>query len=141
MPVPGQFVAGQFVGDNSSRTIRSGQLVAKYKIIFIESTASTSATLFSSLPLPNQLYFLSHSCFHSATLLHHSRFHFRNIPLINTASISATLFSSLPLLFQLHFFHHSRFHFSNILLINPASISATLSCLQIYLLQDFIVCL
>jgi len=31
--VSGQFVAGQFVADNSSRTIRGGQLVAKYDII------------------------------------------------------------------------------------------------------------
>src|SRR6218665_1954988 len=93
--VPGQFVAGQFVADNSSRTIRRGQFVAKYKINFIESTASISATLFTPIPLPLQQYS----------------------------------------------FHQSRFHFINILFTNPASISAKLSCLQIYLLQDFIVCL
>jgi len=75
----GQFVAGQFVADNSLRTIRCGQFVAKYKINFIGSTASISATLFSSIPLPLQQHYF-----------HHSRFHISYI------------FSSLPLPFQLH---------------------------------------
>src|SRR6218665_1509976 len=94
------------------RTIRLGQYVAKYNINFIESTASISAAFFSSIPLPLQQHYF-----------HHTRFHLRNILLINLASISAKLFSSLPRLFQLHFFHLSRFHFSNILFINPTFIS------------------
>src|SRR6218665_2221374 len=98
--------------NNSSRTTCRGQFVAKYNINFIKSTASISATFFSSIPLPLQQHHF-----------HHSRFHFRNIFLINPASISARLFSSLPRPFQLHFFLHSRFHFISILIINLAFIS------------------
>src|SRR6218665_3368572 len=73
--VPGQFVAGQFVADNSSRTIRRGQFVQNLKLIFIES----------SLLLPFQQHYF-----------HQSRFRFSNIILITSASISASLFFITP---------------------------------------------
>src|SRR6218665_1290226 len=138
--------------NNSSRTTCRGQFVAKYNINFIKSTASISATFFSSIPLPLQQHHFHHSRFSISPtlfsspplpllqyLFHHSRFHFRNILLINPASISATLLSSFPLPLQQYSYHQSRLHFILILFINSASTSATLSCLQIYLLQDVIV--
>src|SRR6218665_1211705 len=112
--VPGQFVADNSSQDNSSRTIRRrtirrGQFVAKYKINLIESTASISATLFSSIPLPLQQHYF-----------HHSRFHISYIIFTTSASISATLFitpdstsetflSLIPLPFLQHYFRHFRF--------------------------------
>src|SRR6218665_1399863 len=123
--------------DNSSRTTRRGQFVAKYqKIYFIESTASTSATLFSSLPLPYQLHFSSlplpfqlhffitpdstSETFLSLIPLpflqhyfRHFRFHFRYTFFITPASTSAIFFSSTPLSFHKHSFHQSRVLFSN----------------------------
>ena len=154
---------GQLIADNLSQTIRRRQFVVKYNINFIESTASISATFFSSIPLPLQQHSFHHSCFHfsytffinpasifatffsslSLQLHQHSfrqsRFHFSNILFINPASISAIFVSSHPLPLPQNSFYQSSFHFINILFINPASISATLSCLQVYLLQDFII--
>jgi len=115
---------GQLVADNLSQTIRRRQFVVKYNINFIESTASISATFFSSIPLPLQQHSFHHSRFHfratfsslSLPLPQHSsywsRFHFSNTLFITIASTPATFFSSIPLPFQQHSFHQSLFHFS-----------------------------
>src|SRR6218665_4025967 len=89
--VLGQFVAGQFVADNSSRTIRRGQFVATYKIEFTESTASISATFFSSILLRlQQLSF------------HHSHFHFSYTFIMTPAFNSAIFVSSLSVTLLQH---------------------------------------
>src|SRR6218665_3523008 len=106
----------RFLGSRTirRRTIRRGQFVAKYKINFIERTVSIPATLFSSIPLPYQLHFLS------LPLPFQLQF------FITTDSTSETFLSLIPLPFLQHYYHHFRFHFCNIIFITSASISATL---------------
>ena len=87
--VPGQLVARHFVADNLSQNIilvllkiSNGDSFFHLSNILFINPASTSATLFSSIP--------------------HSHFHSNNILFINPASISATFILSIPLPFKQH---------------------------------------
>jgi len=94
--VLGQFIAGQFVADSSSRTIRRGHFVAdnsSQSIILIFHLNLSRGTVCHGqfVAKYNKINFIENSASISATPFHQSRFHFNNILFINPASILSNI--------------------------------------------------
>ena len=140
--VPGQFVAGQFVADNLSRTIRRK---IKYKfhriscfhfrnILFVNPASISGNIRFINPASIQQHNYFQYSSFQFATLVSSIPLPFQEIvistlPLtfqkhifITPASMSATLVSSIPLSFQETFFTSLPLPFRQHIFITPAGV-------------------